>query len=36
MIEYLLTKEDRDKLSEVFYKIDTNNDGKITKQELLL
>lgn len=35
MIEYLLPKEERDKIAETFYKIDVNNNGKISKSELL-
>ncbi|CAD8181699.1 unnamed protein product [Paramecium octaurelia] len=34
MTEYLLPKEERDKIAQTFYKIDLNNDGKISKNEL--
>ncbi|CAD8085524.1 unnamed protein product [Paramecium primaurelia] len=34
MIEYLMPKEERDKIAQTFYKIDLNNDGKISKTEL--
>ncbi|CAD8098002.1 unnamed protein product [Paramecium sonneborni] len=34
MIEYLMPQEERDKISQTFYKIDLNNDGKISKAEL--
>ncbi|CAD8157296.1 unnamed protein product [Paramecium octaurelia] len=34
MIEYLMSKEERDKIAQTFYKIDLNNDGKISKTEL--
>ncbi|CAD8094453.1 unnamed protein product [Paramecium sonneborni] len=34
MIEYLMSKEERDKIAQTFYKIDLNNDGKISKAEL--
>lgn len=34
MIDYLLPKEERDKMSQIFYQIDTNCDGKISRSEL--
>ncbi|CAD8078153.1 unnamed protein product [Paramecium primaurelia] len=34
MIEYLMSKEERDKIAKTFQKIDINNDGKISKTEL--
>lgn len=35
MIEYLLPKEERDKIATSFNKIDTDFDGRISKKELI-
>ncbi len=35
MVQYLQTQEQKDHLIKVFQKLDTNNDGVISREELL-
>ena len=35
MIEYLLPKDERDRIAETFNKIDSDMDGRISKRELI-